>query len=118
LIVQLGGVGGGGNVPWAAICARRQAGHQQPAASDGTATAGGSAMHQHGWSLPSVIAQANCAPQRVHVLIAPPRGGRCTKLRRTTGKSWQEYSSECCHKIQQDAARSPQGLRCFYSICL
>jgi len=33
---------------WAAICACRQAGHQQPmAVLPGTGTAGGKAMHQH-----------------------------------------------------------------------
>jgi hypothetical protein len=57
LNLQFGSVEDGGKLPWAAMCARRQAGHQQPTAWDGTATAGGSAVHQHGPSLPSVIAQ-------------------------------------------------------------
>jgi len=53
----------------AAIWARRQSGHQQPSASCGTATAGGSAVHQHGSRAPSVIAHPNSAPQRVQILI-------------------------------------------------
>jgi hypothetical protein len=44
---------------------RRQAGHQQPTASCGTATAGGNAIHQHGALSPSAMAQLNVAPQRV-----------------------------------------------------
>jgi acetylglutamate kinase len=51
------------------MCARRQSGHQQPSASCGTATAGGSAVHQHGSCAPSVIAHPNSAPQRVQILI-------------------------------------------------
>jgi len=50
--------------------ARRQAGHQQPTASCGTGTAGGSAVHQQGAGLPSRMAQPNSAPQRVQTLIA------------------------------------------------
>lgn len=66
----------------AAICARRQAGHQQAApapapALPGTGTTGGSSVHQQGWSgaLPSAIAQLKVAPQRVQVLMAYWRGG-------------------------------------------
>ena len=51
------------------MCARRQAGHQQPTVSCGTATAGGKVVHQHGAEAPSVIAQPNWAPQRVQILI-------------------------------------------------
>jgi hypothetical protein len=53
----------------AAICARRQAGHQHPTASSGTFTAGGKVVHQHGVLSPSAIVQANSAPQRVQMLI-------------------------------------------------
>ncbi|MEM8512470.1 hypothetical protein RCH14_001786 [Massilia sp. MP_M2] len=49
--------------------ARRHAGHQQPTASCGTATAGGNAMHQHGALSPSAIAQLNEAPQRVQLFM-------------------------------------------------
>ncbi|CUI06409.1 hypothetical protein BN2497_7595 [Janthinobacterium sp. CG23_2] len=56
----------------ASICALRQAGHQQAAAppSTGTATTGGSSVHQHGPAVPSAMAQPNCAPQRLQVLMA------------------------------------------------
>jgi acetylglutamate kinase len=63
------------------ICRARQAGHQQPAAPVGSATAGGSCVHQHGAAPPSAIAQPKAAPQRVQMLI-------CMKLevvKRTTG---------------------------------
>ena len=70
--------------------ARRQASHQQAWASEGTATAGGSAVHQHSSPAPSAIAQPNSAPQRVQVLIVHPRVGRGRMVRRTAGKSWQE----------------------------
>jgi hypothetical protein len=49
------------------ICRRRQAGHQHPAdsaVSAGSATAGGSSVHQQGWPSGSAIAQLNAAPQR------------------------------------------------------
>jgi hypothetical protein len=47
----------------------RQEGHQQAAFAPGTATTGGSLVHQHGSSEPSAIAQPNWAPQRVHMLM-------------------------------------------------
>ncbi len=68
--------------------ARRQAGHQQPAASCGTGTAGGKAVHQHGSELPSTIAQLNSAPQRVQTLTLSPS---------------VPISSHQANKIQQDA---------------
>ena len=47
----------------------RQARHQQPAASSGSGTAAGSAVHQHGSPVRSAMAQEKMAPQRVHSLI-------------------------------------------------
>lgn len=58
-----------------AICALRQAGHQQPVAvlpvnGTGMGTAGGSAMHQHGpLAAGSVWPQLKGAPQSVQRLI-------------------------------------------------
>lgn len=60
-----------------AICARRQAGHQQPVAvavallpGSGTGTAGGRAMHQHGpLAAGSVWPQLKGAPQSVQRLM-------------------------------------------------
>ena len=55
-----------------AICACRQAGHQQPtAALPGTGTAGGRATHQQGpLACGSVWPHWKVAPQRVHTLMA------------------------------------------------
>ena len=55
-----------------AICACRQAGHQQPMARlSGTGTAGGRAVHQHGpLACGSVWPHWKVAPQRVHTLMA------------------------------------------------
>jgi hypothetical protein len=55
-----------------AMCARRQAGHQQPASMPGTGTTGGKAVHQQGPSAASAMAQPKAAPQRVHRLMAQP----------------------------------------------
>lgn len=56
----------------AAICACRQAGHQQPMALlPGTGMAGGRVVHQHGplaWG--SVWPHWKVAPQRLHWLMA------------------------------------------------
>lgn len=56
-----------------AICALRQAGHQQPVAVlpvSGTGTAGGRAMHQHGpLAAGSVWPQLKGAPQSVQRLM-------------------------------------------------
>ncbi|WP_441294993.1 hypothetical protein, partial [Massilia agri] len=54
----------------AAICARRQVGHQHPTFSSGTGTAGGSAVHQQGSEVPSRMAQPNSPPQRIHTLTS------------------------------------------------
>jgi hypothetical protein len=54
------------------MCRLRQAGHQQAAGCPGTGTAAGKAVHQHGWSPPSAIAQANAAPQRLQRLMPFP----------------------------------------------
>jgi hypothetical protein len=58
------------------MCCRRHAGHQQLApGADGTGSAGGSKVHQHGAAgsagSASFMVQENCAPQREQVLIAP-----------------------------------------------
>jgi hypothetical protein len=55
-----------------AMCARRQAGHQQPASLPGTGTTGGIVVHQQGASHRSAMAQAKAAPQRVQSLMAQP----------------------------------------------
>jgi len=106
------GLSAGTGAGCASIQACRQAGHQQPTASLGTATAGGSNVHQHGSCEPFSIAQPNAAPQRVQVLIGVFPNGPVTQLWHTSwrdvsdaaGFSWPEYSSDCCNKIQQDAA--------------
>jgi hypothetical protein len=55
-----------------AMCARRQAGHQQLASMPGTGTTDGKAVHQQGPSAPSAMAQPKAAPQRLHWLMAQP----------------------------------------------
>ncbi len=57
------------------MCCLRHAGHQQLApGAEGTGSAGGKKVHQHGSAgaagSASFIAQENCAPQREQVLIA------------------------------------------------
>lgn len=69
------GLSAGTGTGCASMYACRQTGHQQPTASLGTATAGGSNVHQQGSCEPFSIAQPNAAPQRVQVLIrALPNG--------------------------------------------
>jgi hypothetical protein len=50
------------------MCASRQARHQQPAASCGTGTAAGNAVHQQASPVCWAIPHENAAPQRVQVL--------------------------------------------------
>jgi hypothetical protein len=76
-----GGAGTCADAVTPSICRCRQAGHQQPACSPGSGTAGGKVVHQQGSLPPSAIAQPNGAPQRVQILIGKASSFACSLSR-------------------------------------
>jgi len=66
----------------------------------GTGTTGGNAVHQHGPSPPSAIAQPKDAPQRVQVLMAQP----AEIVNGTWKDSWPAHLNGARKKLQQEVS--------------